>query len=288
MENRETEEKRYNNKDNSLHRKFVPAAIIFSLLLVFGFVLVLSELESIYPEIGAEVIRKEAASVFMKEPNDLNDEDFAKVKVLNLSRKMICDIKLLENFENLEELNLSFLEAPKTKKPKWMAVLAKLNIYNSSESKTIDLSPLKNLTNLRKLDLRMTAVKNVKPLARLKNLEILILDSTHIENIKPLENLVNLREFDFSFTKVSDLKPIRKLTNLETLKLNFAKIRSLDAIGDLSNLQSLSIAASTVSNLKPIKKLNNLRELDLRWCDRITDKQVDDLKEALPELKIIR
>ncbi|MEJ2649749.1 MAG: hypothetical protein P8016_15240, partial [Sedimentisphaerales bacterium] len=59
-------------------------------------------------------------------------------------------------------------------------------------------------------------------------------------------------------------------------------------IGDLSNLQSLSIAASTVSNLKPIKKLNNLRELDLRWCDRITDKQVDDLKEALPELKIIR
>ena len=157
----------------SSRRKVIVTVIILPVLLIFLLVLFLSKLESVYPQVGAEVIRKEAAIIIGVEPNELNDEDFEKIEVLNLSRKTICDIKLLEKFTNLKELNLSFLAVPKTKKPKWMTLLAKFNIYNSSQSKVIDLSPLKNLTNLRKLELRMTAVKNIKPLARLKNLEIL-------------------------------------------------------------------------------------------------------------------
>jgi hypothetical protein len=134
------------------------------------------------------------------------------------------------------------------------------------------LATFKGLTTLRELGLTRTQVTD----AGLAN----------------LKGMANLRRLDLWDTNVTDtgLARLRGLVNLRTLylggKMTDAGLAHLEG---LKNLLELNLKATHVTDagLKYFKGLTNLRTLYLEGT-KVTDKGVNQLQKALPEVEIQR
>ena len=219
------------------------------------------------------ILREIVAMQLNKDPNDLGDEDFAKITELPLNNryinsnkrlKILYDLESLKKFTNLQVLQLVNIKFPESKIPKWMRMLEKFGIINTKERFVIDLTPLEKLTHLKKLNLQGTPIKNIKPLSNLSDLENLYLANTFISDLEPIKELVNLQLLSVSNTHISNLEPVKGLINLETL----------------------NISNTLISNLEPLNGLKELKNLFIITSENITDKQVQELQKALPDLKL--
>lgn len=114
---------------------------------------------------------------------------------------LIMDIGGLENFINLEYLDLSY-------------------------HAITDISPLAGLTKLTTLSLAGSPVAEISPLAGLTNLEVLILSGCQALDFSSLSNLVNLQVLMLEDSTITDLTPLSMLTNLR--QLNLAKSSAND------------------------------------------------------------
>ena len=126
-----------------------------------------------------------------------------------------------------------------------------------------DLRPLAKLSNLERLDLDGTGVTDLGPLAKLSNLVCLNLNRTGVTDLGPLAQLSNLETLYLYGTGVTNLRPLAKLSNLETLNLNGTGVTNLRPLAKLSNLESLYLDETGVTDLGPLAKLSNLGELRL-------------------------
>jgi len=261
----------------------------------------------------------------VKEPDDLTIGDFVKIKqfeflpinteeynsfLADIIRDVeITDIKFIKNFINLEYLNLTGTTYSEKAIPKWIRTLAKLGIYDHSEKYSIDISMLKNLPNLKALlidgknvkDIKSIAkipnleqlyianielIKNTKDLSRLTNLQFLGINNASEHEIIYLSKLINLKHISLGVAGPCSLEPLRKLKNLERLTLSGTGITDIEPLSDLNNLGELRLEETLVSNLEPLKELKKLKRLSIAGCKYITDEQVQNLQEALPETKI--
>ena len=85
-----------------------------------------------------------------------------------------------------------------------------------------------------------------------------------------------------------DLKPLENLTHLRLLYLSYSEVKNIEPLANLVNLQTLYLDGTQVSDLEPLKNLKNLKYLNLGNCKNITEGQIKDLENTLPELEIIR
>jgi Leucine-rich repeat (LRR) protein len=288
------------------------AAFLITLSIIAALVFIWFTQEEPKPDPASEaIIRKIAAKQLNKDPNDMTDDDFAKITKFDLYKKELCDIRLLEKFRNLKMLYLGEILLPKKNIPNWMKYLAKLGILDLNERFALDLSPIEKLTNIQDVRLGTMPIKNLKPLVdlvniehlqlyhtsvsdlepikELKKLEVLyIADDSLISDIGPLETLTNLKDLELIGTKVTDLKPLHGLINLELLSVSNTRVSDLDALKGLKNLKELLLPGTSVSNLEPIMGLTKLQILYLVDCNNITDDQVNNLQKILPKLRISR
>ncbi|MBN1974732.1 MAG: hypothetical protein JW787_13920 [Sedimentisphaerales bacterium] len=159
--------------------KYTLAAAFLMLLITAMMVFIFFTQKTAYDPASEKILRQAAAKQLDKDPNDLTNEDFAKITELNITRKELYDIKLLEKFTNLKVLSLNYIPLPGPAIPKWMIVMAKLKIinlqrmYNKSYMKKyfIDLSPLENLFKLQIIYVVCSPVKDLLPLGKLKNIQ---------------------------------------------------------------------------------------------------------------------
>lgn len=166
-----------NETEKSSHCRYIAAAVICLLMFsVFVFILFTQEQK---PDPDSEkVIREVAAKQLNKYPNELADDDFAKITEFRIELKELRDIKLLEKFTNLQVLNLDYIILPDPEIPKWMIAMAKVKIFdlhkiyyrNYIKKYLIDLSPLEHLSKLQKVYILDSPVKDLNPLAKLENL----------------------------------------------------------------------------------------------------------------------
>ena len=298
------------NKKKNPYRKYIFTIVFLLLLLTIVSIYMLLSYNPAPDKASEMIIRQQAARTVGKDPNDLTNDDFETISFIYIQGKELCDIKLLEKFTNLQELELYDIHFPSNKIPKWMKILAKLGVVNLSRIDVIDLNPIKKLYNLEKLTIRSTHVKNIKPLKGLlnldgldlnktqvsdlgplrglNNLQVIFIEETQLSDIEPLKELTNLQQLFIYNTQVSDFGPLAELINLRELSLNRTPISDLEPIKGLTNLEQLYLNETEVSNLEPLKCLIKLRMLNISHCKNITDQQVEDLKKALPELKIVR
>ncbi|MBN1974382.1 MAG: hypothetical protein JW787_12135 [Sedimentisphaerales bacterium] len=291
-------------------RKYILATAVLSLLIIAALVFNWFNNEQKPDPASEKIIREAAAAQLNKDPNELTDEDFAKITEINIYRKELTDIKLLEKFTNLQSLEMYDIRFPEKEIPFWMKILAKLGVFDLSKRFSIELSPLKNLTNLQNLNLGSSQISNIEPLKELKNLQSLILSRTNVIDIKPLVNLANLQSLKLTSTQVSDVKPLVNLINLQSLKLGGSKVADIKPLANLTNLELLNLSDTQVNDIKSLANLKkliflylndtqvsdmssltnlkNLRELYIQNCENVNDEQVEDLQKALPNLKIER
>ncbi|MEJ2649390.1 MAG: hypothetical protein P8016_13400 [Sedimentisphaerales bacterium] len=145
-----------------------------------------------------------------KYPNDLTDEDFAKITALTLETKTLSDIRLLKKFRNLQILHLENIRCQSKAMPNWKRFMSKIPFIHFPQENYIDLGFLKELLSLQLLNLMGTQVCNLKPIKGLTKLQSLIITRGQISNLEPLRDLTNLKTL-FISSGVSDLETLQDL-----------------------------------------------------------------------------
>ncbi len=260
------------NKSNKT--RFILAVGFVILLITFVLVFSLFQPEPKPDPAFEKVLRQEAAMQVHKDPNEITEEDFAKITAFvythhedETSYAEFRDIKLLAKCTNLKTVHLAYIGYPYYSIPKWMRILAKLGIYDLSEKCAIDL----------------------RPLEKLPNLESLCLISVSFKNLDIIKGHKKLKELAFSEIPVSDneLGLLKELKELNYLSISYTQVSNLGPLSKLTNLQVLNFHDCQISDLEPIKKLLNLKMLYLEGCN-ITEEQIEDLQKALPDLEIVK
>jgi len=152
-----------------------------------------------------------------KPEGDITATEAEAVTRLNLSLELeryvseeaqIKEISGLENFKNLESLDLSF-HALTDVSP--LAGLTKLATLSLAGNPVADITPLAGLTNLKGLTLSNCAAQDYSPLAKLVNLEFLMLDNSTITDVSPLASLTNLKHLYLDNSTVDDYSPLANI-----------------------------------------------------------------------------
>ncbi len=260
-------------------RKYTLAAVALLLLIFSALVFILVTGKSKPDSTSEKIIREIAAEKLNKNPNELTDNDFAKITELSFTKILdsnelakpivyrtenLIDIKLLEKFINLQKLSIFVIAYDRKNVPRWMLLLNKFGIYDINKRFAVDLKPLEKLSNLQELQI----------------------GGSRIKSLKPLSTLTNLRHFQLSYLPTSNLEPISGLSKLLTLHIYDTDISNLENIKNLTNLQELIIHNSSFWSIEPIKSLKHLQILRLYFCRNITDNQIEDLRKSIPVCSI--
>ena len=294
-------------RSNPSRRRNIIAAVIMAVLFISIFVFVPYLFKSMYPGSSDIVIRRTAAKMLNKEPDELTNADFKQIIRLDFSGKKLSNIRLLRKFKNLQELNLSDLPDTAKPKPIWRAFLEKLHILKprsytvnwsggmstgrgpgpstiiTLDKNSIDLSPIRKLSDLRKLDLNLTNFENIKSLKDLDNLTELNLAGTAFSDLKQIKGLKNLQKLNLGGTQILDLELIRAHANLSQLSLSSTAIEDFSPLRTLTKLEVLHLSQTSITELSPLEELVNLKELDLGYSN-IAD--IEPIK-GLTELEIL-
>ena len=158
------------------------------------------------------------------------------------------------------------------------------------------IAKLRILSKLSSLNLAGTRISDasLKYLQSIENLEWLNLSQTQITNaaLPKVAALRKLRSLDLKDTVVDDkgIELLAKLSNLQFLDLRNKRITDigLKRLEEMKQLRSLQLTAKNTSDraLERIGEVNQL-PLVLRQ-NRISDKAVAELRQALPNCRISR
>ena len=167
-----------------------------------------------------------------------------------------------------------------------VAAITTLESLDLRGTRVADLSPLSNLVNLKRLLLSgASGVRDGAPLKRLVALEHLDLTSTGLEDVKWAKRLVRLETLLLGETNVKDLRALKRLEALLTLDLAGTPVKRLPSFKRLTQLHTLILSDTFVSKVTTLRRQESLRHLDLVGTE-VSEKQLEKLKEALPECKI--
>ncbi|ANZ75659.1 BA75_02563T0 [Komagataella pastoris] len=191
--------------------------------------------------------------------------------------------KHVNEFENLEVLDLSFNKIKNIKNVDRLTKLKKLylvqnkvheikNISNLKSLETLELGgnklteigeELLHLSSITDLWLGKNYIQRLQNLDSLKNLEILSIQSNRLTKIEGLEELVNLRELYLADNGISKIENLDKNTKLEVLDLTSNRIEHLENMSHLTSLTDLWFSYNKISSFAEVEKeLSKLPQLD--------------------------
>jgi Leucine-rich repeat (LRR) protein len=145
-------------------------------------------------------------------------------------------------------------------KPSWRRWISHLDFTSQNLR---NLAPLADLRALKTLTLNSTRVTDLGPLANLTALQTLNLNHTEIKDLRPVAGLIALETLVLIRTQVSDLGPLEKLRALQTLVLDGTLATDLTPITRLTGLRRLNLINTRVSDIKAISRLSALQTLYL-------------------------
>ena len=142
---------------------------------------------------------------------------------------------------------------------------------------------------------------------------LILTEYPEISDIKLLEKFTNLQTLDFFAVKLSDkaipkwmkflgkygiinirkrasldLSPIEKLEHLKKIDFLSTPVKSFRPLSKIKNLETLSLACVDIIDFESLKKLKNIKTINLTAYLNITEKQIEELRKALPGVEIIR
>ena len=170
----------------------------------------------------------------------------------------IQNISGLENFKNLETLELSFHNI-KDISP--LAGLTKLTSLSLGGNPVADITPLSGMTALRGLMLFNCAANDYATLSKFVNLDFLMLDYSTFTDASVLSGLTRLTHLSLSHTQVKDVSPLAGLASLRRLFLAESPVEDYSPlVGIYPNLEESDFAlASSLRELGFLPKGNTMQ-----------------------------
>lgn len=130
-----------------------------------------------------------------------------------------------------------------------------------------DLRPLAGLRNLERLEAGTGHITSLAPLADLDRLVVLHVDGCPLSDISPITGLTRLQDLSLSGSRVGDLTSLENLVHLERLSLDHTAIVDLGPLSGLRRLTTLTLSGTRVRDLTPLMALKHLRILKLNATD---------------------
>ena len=195
-----------------------------------------------------------------KNSNEIYKSDLEKIESIGI-RGMdaaeenlieVSSIKGLEYCKNLKTLTISSGEIPDDNEE-----------IRYSEGAIKDLTPLAGLKNLELLRLSHNEISDVSPLKDLTGLKFLYISHNNISDISSLKNLANLESFDFAVNKITDMSIVENFKNLKLLDIYSNKISNINYVKELEKLTYFRADSNNIENIDALKNLKLLEDLDL-------------------------
>lgn len=205
-------------------------------------------------------------------------------------------VGLRPSIEGLERVrNLTGLYAPRSCTPEsslWaIARLTGLKVLCLRGSPAVNSwRYLSRMTQLTSLDIALSPrIRDLAPLAQLRELEALRLACPRQVDFAPLAALPNLTQLSLELGEgCTDLSSLGKLSNLRMLSLRTrTSPKSLDFLARLPRLSAVRLAEiPSLADLEPLATLSELEVVILRNCYRLRDLAVLSGLKALRHLDI--
>lgn len=165
------------------------------------------------------------------------------LRVLNVTRNSITDLKYIGELNNLEELYMGGGESAKNPD---------------------DYSPLDNLTNLKKfVMLEAEKFNGFEYLQRLP--ELTSLQLTHKElsddDIMQINKIPSLTDLDISKCSIYKSDSMSELKKLKKICLNYFVTDSFEFVDELDNVECLELTGIDIKEYFPLDKMDSLKEL---------------------------
>jgi hypothetical protein len=101
------------------------------------------------------------------------------------------------------------------------------------------------------LEMTGGTISDISPLAKLVNLEKLVLSHNRISDISSLAHLTNLKELALSGNSIGDISALVGLKRLEVLDLGENSISDIASLSGLINLRILDVAHNVIDDIAP-------------------------------------
>lgn len=228
--------------------------------------------------------------------------------------EQVCEL-LDELDHDIVSLNLAYLPIGDLGPLFQVYTTERLDLTGASAS----LDPLRYLASLRELSLASTDYPNLAPLNGLDNLELL--DLSHARaNLVSVGQLVGLRELDLQgarttprgfelregdglelaairnleltrldlrHTKVHEWAALAELSTIRTLDLSYTNFADPLLLADFAWLESLELRRTAITDLSVFARLDALAYLDIAECELLDATQIQWLRRARPDLRVV-
>jgi internalin A len=165
--------------------------------------------------------------------------------------------------------------------------------FGNSDAKVIENEIQKTLQTsgadsgqLKQLVITGKELEKLDQLRNITTVEDLNLSDNQIEDLTPLSQLEKLIVLDLSKNQITDLSPLSGLNGLRYLNLNQNQVESLEPLRPISELVGLILTGNQNVDLSPLKGMKNLRSLYLSPGPNLTQRDYDQIHQALPDCTI--
>ena len=161
----------------------------------------------------------------------IKQKDIERITYLMLYNYSITNLSGIENFVNLESLDVSTNEIENLT---CLKDLYKLTYLYVDYNKINNIEQIMSLTNLESLELSYNNLNDINYIDTLKYIKNLYISMNQISDISPLNNLVYLEKINIAGNKISDISPLERNNlydrniNLSRQKLEYVNINEID------------------------------------------------------------
>ncbi len=136
-------------------------------------------------------------------------------------------------------------------------------IYLNAGNNTIrNLSPLAGLKNLQTIDLQHNALNDLSALSALDKLESLNVAFNSLSSLSPLSSVAALQWLDCGNNALQNLAGIQNLTELTYLNLSYNTIADISPLSECTKLTHLEISNNEITDLSPLAAIRAISHLD--------------------------
>ena len=201
-------------------------------------------------------------------------DNLTNLRKLVLVNVGIVSIEFLNEFEELEELNLDYSKVYSRQESlenlnglKYLSLNSTLFDARTSQpsgSGINDISIIADMTSLEHLNICGNPLKDLSRLGELTNLTYLDISGSKITDIIFLSRLQNLTHLLLGNCQyVVDFSPLKDLNDIEYLDLGYANLKYFDYISHMHGLKYLNLMDALYNSIDGIENMKDLEYLNI-------------------------